>query len=363
MIQQGSSLELIGISKSFDSSGVAVKDANLKVNPGEFVTLLGPSGSGKTTTLNMIAGFLKPTSGSIILDDEDVADLPVNKRNIGMVFQQFSLFPHMTVGANIAFPLKERRLPRDTIRQKVADILETVKLGGFENRKPSELSGGQQQRVALARAVVFEPRLLLMDEPLSALDKKLRERLQIEIKQIQSLLGITCIFVTHDQEEALLLSDRVAVFNEGEIIQVDSPSSLYERPSVPFVAEFVGDSNILSGEIRLNGSTGPVFESAEGRLQITAPQAQSLVGRRVQALIRPENMSLDLETKVPAQRNCLPGTLADRDYFGSNVKFVIATDCGRTIYVRQAGNRSPDVVLGARVCVTWDPNDVHYLPY
>ena len=249
----GATLKLRNLVKSY--SGTTVVDGiSLDVAPGEFVTLLGPSGSGKTTTLNMIAGFCSVTAGDIFMDGNPIARLKPHKRNIGVVFQHYALFPHMTVTENVAFPLKQRRLSKERVLTDVADALDLVKMRPFGDRYPGQLSGGQQQRVALARDLVFRPRLLLMDEPLGALDKNLREALQLEIKRIHREVGISFVYVTHDQEEALGLSDRIAIFNRGRIDQAGSATDLYERPESVFVADFIGESNKLGGHVvRHNG--------------------------------------------------------------------------------------------------------------
>ncbi len=243
---QGASVVLSGIEKRFDNVG-AVRGVSLDIRSGEFLTLLGPSGSGKTTTLMMIAGFETPTAGDIAIDGRSVVAIPPHRRNLGMVFQNYALFPHLTVADNIGFPLKQRGIDRATRVRLVAESLELVRLPGYQARYPRQLSGGQQQRVALARSIVFHPRLLLMDEPLGALDKQLRESLQLEMRRLHADLGITFIYVTHDQEEALTMSDRVAVMHEGLIAQVGTPEDLYDRPCDRFVASFIGESNFLGG--------------------------------------------------------------------------------------------------------------------
>ncbi len=250
-------IEFDHINKRFPGGQAsAVDDLNLHIEQGEFLTLLGPSGSGKTTTLMLLAGFEAPTSGTIRLDGHPIDALPPWKRNMGVVFQSYSLFPHMSVAQNVAFPLAVRKLAPDLVRQKVAAALAKVHLQGLAERKPQQLSGGQQQRVALARALVFEPRLVLMDEPLSALDKKLREEMQLEIRRLHRELGVTMVFVTHDQSEAMTLSDRVAVFNHGRIEQLDAPQRLYDAPANPFVAGFLGDNNLANGKIESAVSHG-----------------------------------------------------------------------------------------------------------
>jgi putative spermidine/putrescine transport system ATP-binding protein len=244
-----------GVQKTYDGVSLVVKQLDLDIARGEFLTLLGPSGSGKTTCLMMLAGFETATSGQIYLDGRPINDVPPYRRDIGMVFQNYALFPHMTVGENLAFPLEVRKLAKAEIEARVARALEMVRLGAFAQRRPAQLSGGQQQRVALARALVFEPKLVLMDEPLGALDKQLRESMQYEIKHLHERLGITVVYVTHDQGEALTMSDRVAVFNEGRIQQLAAPAQLYEAPANAFVARFIGENNRLQGRVR--GLDGP----------------------------------------------------------------------------------------------------------
>ena len=237
--------QLRGVRKTYDGETLVVKDLDLDIFDGEFLTLLGPSGSGKTTTLMMLAGFETPTAGQIMLAGRDLARVPPHRRDIGVVFQNYALFPHMTVAENIAFPLSVRGVPRSDIAVRVARALDTVRLSGFGERRPAQLSGGQQQRVALARALVFEPKLVLMDEPLGALDKQLREEMQLEIRRLHERLGITIVYVTHDQAEALTMSDRIAVFHRGVIQQIDTPAAVYEQPRNAFVASFIGESNRL----------------------------------------------------------------------------------------------------------------------
>ena len=251
---RGAHIKIEKLSKLFGKF-VAVQEASLDIKAGEFLTFLGPSGSGKTTTLMMVAGFLIPTYGDIVVAGESIVTVPAHKRNIGMMFQHYALFPHMSVADNIAFPLQMRRMRKDHIKERVDWVLGLVQLSEFKNRMPHQLSGGQQQRVALARAVVFEPAVLLLDEPLGALDAKLRENMQIELKQMHATLGTTVLYVTHDQEEALTLSDRICVFNEGRIMQVGTPDDLYNLPENRFVADFIGETNFLTGKVtsRENG--------------------------------------------------------------------------------------------------------------
>ena len=293
---KGAAVSLDQIVKSYGDV-LAVQDVTLNVEAGEFLSLLGPSGSGKTTLLMMIAGFETPNAGRIELADKDITRLAPNKRDVGMVFQKYALFPHMTVAQNVAFPLKMRKQSRDEIAGRVAEALALVQLEGYGERMPAQLSGGQQQRVALARALVFEPPVLLMDEPLGALDKKLREQLQIEIKALQQRLGVTVVYVTHDQEEALTMSDRIAVMNEGRLTQVGAPIDLYQKPESPFVAQFIGKMNFLEAEFLGGDRENSRVKIGEcATLGVACPlngaAARLEAGRRVQAAIRPESISV-----------------------------------------------------------------------
>jgi putative spermidine/putrescine transport system ATP-binding protein len=309
-------LELTGVRKHFGPT-VAVEDFNLAAERGEFVSFLGPSGCGKTTTLRMIAGFEVPTSGTILLDGTDITHRPPNRRNVGMVFQSYALFPNMTVGNNVGFGLKVRKRPGDQIRKRVTELLELVHLGDKLDRYPYQLSGGQQQRVALARALAFEPQVLLLDEPLSALDAKIRVTLRHEIRAIQRQLGITTVYVTHDQEEALSLSDRVVVMSEGRIEQIGTPFEVYNFPSTGFVASFVGTLNVLPSV---------VIDPGAGRLSVAGQefrisrQVSAGTGSTISLALRPEMISLG-ESGGP---NVLRGTVADVSFLGSIVRIRIA---------------------------------------
>src|SRR6266700_181267 len=283
-------VRLDGVTKRFGNT-VALHDAWIKVERGEFMTLLGPSGCGKTTLLNLVAGFLTSDGGEIFIEGALVTDVPTSERDIGMIFQNYALFPHMTVAANIAYGLKTRGIAREEIATRVAEMLSLMKLAGLEGRKPRELSGGQQQRVALARALVIRPKVLLMDEPFSALDKNLRASMQVEVKEIQRRLGVTTIFVTHDQSEALSLSDRIAVIADGRIRQLDTPHEVYRHPSDRFVASFIGDSNVLRA--RLERIEGAVASVALGAARVTVPMRTregSAVGSAVDLFVRPEDL-------------------------------------------------------------------------
>ena len=294
----------------------AVDDLSLQVQAGEFLTLLGPSGSGKTTTLMLLAGFETPTAGQVRLDGRPIERLPPHQRGMGVVFQSYSLFPHMTVAQNVGFPLSVRKLPTAAIATQVAAALATVRLGHLADRKPHQLSGGQQQRVALARALVFQPRVVLMDEPLSALDKKLREEMQLEIRRLHRELGVTMVFVTHDQQEAMTLSDRVAVFNHGRVEQLASPQQLYDAPVNAFVAGFVGDNNQLAGASGGSGS----FELGDGsRLQARSAGALA-AGAAATLCIRPEHLRL---ARADDRLNRLPATLLDAIPLGDHWRLVV----------------------------------------
>ena len=276
------------VQKTYDGEVLVVKDLNLAIEKGEFLTLLGPSGSGKTTTLMMLAGFESTTHGDIVLNGRSLRLVPPHKRDIGMVFQNYALFPHMTVYENLEFPLQYHKVEKSSREKKIADALAMVELTGFERRRPAQLSGGQQQRVALARALVFEPQIVLMDEPLGALDKKLREQMQIEMKHIHQNVGLTFVYVTHDQSEALTMSDRIAVFDDGVIQQLDAPEELYERPKNAFVAQFIGENNRLKGRITELAEDLCLVELPSGHTIRALPVNVSEVGQQTTLSLRPE---------------------------------------------------------------------------
>ncbi|MFT3802415.1 MAG: ABC transporter ATP-binding protein [Burkholderiaceae bacterium] len=325
-----STITLTNVAKRFGSFE-AVKQMSLEVADGEFLALLGPSGCGKTTTLRMIAGFVDVSAGRIRFGDRDVTDLPPNKRDTGMVFQGFALFPHMTVRQNVGYGLEMRRVPRPEIEQRVARVLDRVRLGQFGDRYPRQLSGGQQQRVALARALVINPHVLLLDEPLSALDAKLRHEVRLQIRQLQQSLGLTTIFVTHDQEEALSLADRLVVMNGGAIEQIGTPEDLYERPATPFVADFIGKTNFFSG--RLDGSR---FATSCGlELAVTADRTNAgLLG------IRPEKIELlpRADADAPAETNRFAGTIELVSYLGPWTEYSVRLPNDRSLLVRQGNS-------------------------
>jgi spermidine/putrescine ABC transporter ATP-binding subunit len=311
-----SSIRIANLTKTYGRT-LAVNNISLDIEKGEFLTLLGPSGSGKTTTLMMIAGFAFPTSGDILIGAESIIQQPAHRRNIGVVFQHYSLFPHMTTFENIAFPLKMRKLEPRVIRESVQRILEIVELTRLADRYPRQLSGGQQQRVALARALVFNPPILLMDEPLGALDKKLRESMQLEIKRIQEQFRITTVYVTHDQSEALTMSDRIAVMNNGIIEQVGTPEELYENPVNRFVADFIGKTNILVGTVSRTDDTRSCTVTSEGGLSFMIPAVSGIgEGDQVCVAIRPEKLVFCEGTPDPDTWNCAEGEIEEFIYLG-----------------------------------------------
>ena len=324
----GGRVELTDLVKAYPGTNTpAVDHIDLDIQPGEFITLLGPSGSGKTTTLNMIVGFTEPTAGRVRLNDKDITRTPPHKRNFGMVFQNYALFPHLTVAQNVAFPLRERKVPAAETARLVGQALDLVDLTGMDHRRPHELSGGQQQRVALARAVVFSPSVLLLDEPLSALDRKLRQSLQREIKRLHDELGLTFVFVTHDQDEAMTLSDRIAIFNHGKIVAIGTPADLYHRPTTEFVARFLGESNVFRR------------------------QDQTLI-------VRPERLHVaDSPESVPAGDVTEDATVTDVSFYGTYYRLELSYgDDSVGCAVLPVG--APAAVdPGAKVVAHWRPED------
>ncbi len=354
-------LVLRGLRKLFGSA-VAVDGVDLEVRRGEFLTLLGPSGSGKTTTLRIVAGFMAPTSGSVEIDGSDMTRIPPHRRDVGMVFQNYALFPHMTAAQNIAFPLQMRRRPRFEIKRRVDEALALVKLDGFGDRYPRQLSGGQQQRIALARAVVFEPRLLLMDEPLGALDRKLREALQLEILHVSRQLGATVLYVTHDQEEALVMSDRIAIFSNGQIEQLGSGEDLYDRPASLFVADFIGESNILRGRYERDGDGGWMTRGPwRWRVgQVAAERAALDSGAAAALVVRPERIRIVGGTdEVPSGANAVDAAIADVLYLGSDRKYELTMPDGQRAAVREQrdGGGARQWLSGDPVRLTWSVDD------
>ncbi|WP_454906326.1 ABC transporter ATP-binding protein [Variovorax gossypii] len=309
------------VQKTYDGEHLVVRQLDLDIHRGEFLSLLGPSGSGKTTTLMMLAGFESPTSGEILLDGKQITGTPPHKRNFGMVFQNYALFPHLSVGQNVAYPLTVRKVPKDEQQRRVQRALDMVQLRGMTDRLPGQLSGGQQQRVALARALVFEPQLVLMDEPLGALDKQLREHMQLELKDLHRQLGVTFVYVTHDQGEALTMSDRVAVFNEGVIQQLDTVDRLYETPSNRFVAGFVGDNTVLKGQLGRGGEQAEM-KLPDGRVLHGLNVSGAAAGAAVEACIRPERVVLHRQSAAPQGANMLAAEVARVIYFGDHLRLL-----------------------------------------
>jgi putative spermidine/putrescine transport system ATP-binding protein len=354
-------LVLRGLRKSFGGT-VAVDGIDLEVRRGEFVTLLGPSGSGKTTTLRMVAGFMSPSSGSIEIDGRDMTRVPPYRRDVGMVFQNYALFPHMTAADNVAFPLRMRHRPKAEVERRVAEALSLVKLGDLGGRYPRQLSGGQQQRVALARAVVFEPRLLLMDEPLGALDRKLRKSLQLEIIHVARQLEATVLYVTHDQEEALMMSDRIAIFSAGRIEQLGSGDDLYDRPASLFVADFIGESNILRGRYDADGADGGwvTLGSTRWRVGRAAVERSSLEGGAAAALVvRPEWIEIVEDgSDAPSAANVAEATVGDVLNLGPDTRYELVLDRGQRVAVlepRRGAGRA--LGHGDRVRIAWSIDD------
>jgi len=351
----GYQLELINVSKLFGDVK-AVDTVSLGIEHGEFLTLLGPSGSGKTTTLNMIAGFEIPSRGDILLENEDITTVAPNNRGIGMVFQNYALFPHMTVADNIAFPLKMRKIPGAEIRQSIREALNLVKLPGFEGRYPHQLSGGQQQRIALARALVFKPKILLMDEPLGALDKKLRDHMRLEIKHLQESLDITVIYVTHDQEEALTMSDRIAIMNDGKIIQLDTPVQLYESPASLFVADFIGESNFLDGKVAEAKGDAIAVVTGEGLKVWVKKMGQLDSGEAVSVAVRPEKIQI-LSNETADRKdiiNRFTGRIEEIVYVGEARIYRINLASGALVDVKvQSGPDSKHYKIGGDITIGW----------
>jgi putative spermidine/putrescine transport system ATP-binding protein len=335
-----------------------LRNFSLSVKAGEFMTLLGPSGSGKTTALNILAGFIAPSSGDVTIGGRSIVGLPPERRNVGMVFQSYSLFPHMSVFNNISFPLRMRRVGRGEIERRVEAVLEMVRLTEFRHRMPKELSGGQRQRVAFARAVVYEPAVLLMDEPLAALDLKLREAMRLEIKRYHSQLGCTIIFVTHDQDEALTLSDRIAVMSDGQIIQVDIPETIYDRPRSPFVATFVGSTNILDVALTEDGA----LEVAGMRGRVAVPEWDGWAGGRVRQIsIRPEKVQIGI-VEGTASVSCPEAVVDEVLFLGDLIQYTARLPGGRQLLIQQ--HRIPgrtSLRRGDRIAIGFSMDDAYPL--
>ncbi|WP_420394341.1 ABC transporter ATP-binding protein [Acuticoccus sp.] len=350
--KSGQALSLQGLTKYYGSLA-AVKDVDLDIAEGRFLTILGPSGGGKTTVLMAIAGFVEPSAGTILLGGRDITGLPPDKRNFGMVFQGYALFPHMTVAENLWFPLRVRGVSRADSASKVAAALDLVQMSHLGERYPAQLSGGQQQRVALARAMVFEPALLLLDEPLSALDKKLRSELQWELKSLHERLGTTFIYVTHDQEEALSMSDEVVIMREGRIEQRGEPAELYERPATRFVADFLGKSNFITGTVE--GADGGEFRyAADGATFVQQATAAVEPGRDVVISLRPEKLAITPRAAPPETANRLEGRVAAVNYLGSSIHFRVETEAlGDFLVASPAWTCAVDQAAGTPVWLGW----------
>ena len=347
------------VDKSYDGKVLVVKDLNLDIAEGEFITMLGPSGSGKTTCLMMLAGFETPTNGEIYLDKNPISNIPPHKRGIGMVFQNYALFPHMTVYENLAFPLRVRKISKEDIDKKVDKALSMVSLSGFENRMPGQLSGGQQQRVAVARALVFDPAVVLMDEPLGALDKNLRESMQYEITHIHESIGVTVVYVTHDQGEALTMSNRIAVFNDGKVQQLSSPDKLYEEPVNSFVAEFIGENNRFSGQVTDVSKDKCKVKLDDGSEILANPITVKSNGEKTIVSLRPERALINTKDKM---ENNFKGKIEEIIYHGDHTR-VRLNLLGNKDFILKVPNSSAnmDIKLGNQINVSWNSFDARAL--
>ncbi|WP_391117719.1 ABC transporter ATP-binding protein [Psychrobacillus sp. L3] len=348
-----SMVKLENVGKKFKDF-VAAEDINLVVKSGEFLTLLGPSGCGKTTTLRMIAGFEQPTEGEVWIDGQLVNGVEPYKRDVNTVFQSYALFPHLNIFDNIAFGLRMKKVKKDEVKERVVNILKLVQLEEFINRKPNELSGGQRQRVAIARALVNNPKVLLLDEPLGALDLRLRKQMQVELKHLQKKLGITFIYVTHDQEEALTMSDRIIVMNEGLIEQIGSPTEIYERPRTRFIADFIGETNIFEGTVTRKDTKYIYVDCAGDEIKALRVDGDDLDGK-VYIAVRPEKM--DLNTKITENLSLLKCTFKEKIYTGSITKLVLMLQTGQEVIVNQTERNRVIVEEGGLLQMSWHPED------
>ncbi|EAR26268.1 spermidine/putrescine ABC transporter ATP-binding subunit [marine actinobacterium PHSC20C1] len=358
------SVVLEGVTKKFGGA-TAVDSISLHVRPGEFLSLLGPSGCGKTTTLRMLAGFEEPTEGSIRISGQDVVGIPPHKRNVNTVFQAYALFPHMSVAENVAYGLRQKGTPKSEIRQRVTDSLDLVQMRPFADRKPTQLSGGQQQRIALARALINRPSVLLLDEPLGALDRQLREEMQLELKLLQSRLGITFIFVTHDQGEALSMSDRIAIMRDGRIEQLDDADSIYDNPASAYVAGFIGQQNFIPGTVSASTS---VMESRFGVIRSASAHPELDAGSEAQAAVRPEAVSVTAaisradSAATATVENQIAGEVIGVSHQGETLQFLISIGHDTTMLSRVPRPNAPRLALGDHVVCQWDAASVHLFP-
>lgn len=352
----GAMVRLDGVAKHYGKVK-ALSKTDLTVRKGEFLTLLGPSGSGKTTLLNLISGMASPSDGRIWIEDRDITQIPPNKRGLGMVFQNYALMPHMTVFENVAFPLRVRKFAKGDIKAKVEQALELVQLPQVSSRKPGELSGGQQQRIAIARCLVYDPSIILMDEPLGALDKKLREEMQLELKQIHHRMGITALYVTHDQEEALTMSDRIILMNDGRIEQLGTPDDLYFEPASLFAAKFLGDSNILRGRLKAAGKTA-VVEGVDGSFSTSRLRPGVVEGSTLDIMVRPENVVIVEKGAQATLENRVTARMRDTITFGGVVKSYLDLPSGETMVVQElTRHRGTAPALGKEVDLVWSSED------
>ena len=357
-------VELRGVTKRYGEHA-ALQDFSLQVRRGEFLTMLGPSGSGKTTILRLVAGFEEPQAGEIFIEGKDAANLPPYRRNVNTVFQHFALFPHLNVFQNVAFGLERKKLARDEIRRRVRNVLELVELPGVEDRSTGELSGGEKQRVALARALVLEPAVLLLDEPLGALDEKLRKQMQVELKRLHARLGITFIFVTHDQQEALVMSDRIAVLSGGRLEQLGTGEEIYERPRTRFVAEFMGVENFFEARLVAQEAAGSRFETSSG-LHLWAENTNGVaLGCAATLAIRPQALRLSLAPPHIEMPNGLAGEVIETIYEGGSRRWVVQLPTGERLVARDvkaANGSAPEIASRARVHVSWEPRQTLVFP-
>jgi len=353
-------VEFINVDKSYDGRNLVVDNLNLSISQGEFLTMLGPSGSGKTTSLMMLAGFEAPSSGHIRIAGRSLQSVPPHRRNIGMVFQNYALFPHMTVAENLDYPLRVRKIAKAERTDRVRKVLDVVQMGSFAERKPAQLSGGQQQRIALARAIVFEPDVVLMDEPLGALDKNLREHLQLEIKHLHERLGITVVYVTHDQSEALTMSDRVAVFNAGKIEQLAPPADLYETPATSFVAGFIGENNRLIGQIAGREGDEYAVETETGHRMVVRSQLPFSERQRVIVSVRPERVRLNADQSCA---NSFAGTVEEVIYLGDHKRVHVKLSDTSTLVAKVPNAGTTMKIIPAQtLSLGWNSVDAVLIP-